>query len=95
MTGVTSPSRDLLGLIRELGVVLHPPVVVVHADLVVLVAAGRVVELHDHGDLRALADVDDVLRPELVRERRLAVAIEDLEVDRASTSRLLPAGARS
>jgi hypothetical protein len=46
-------------------------------------------------DLLALADVDDVLRPELVRERRLAVAIEDLEVDRASTSRLLPAGARS
>src|SRR3954452_13458185 len=45
----------------------------------------------DHADHLALADVHGVLRTELPRVRRLAVAIEDLEVDEVDVDGMEPA----
>ena len=44
-----------------------------------------------HADRLVLAEVDDVLRAPLVRQRRLAVAVEDLEVDEVDVERVEPA----
>ena len=50
--------------------------------------------LHDHAHLLALADVDHVLGTELVRERWLAVAVEDLEVGEVDVHRVEPSTRR-
>ena len=49
------------------------------------------VEAHDHAHRLVLAEVGDVLRALLVGEWRLAVAVEDLEVDQVDVQRVLPA----
>ena len=48
-------------------------------------------ELGHDADLLVLADVDHVLRAELVRKWRLAVAVEDLEIDEVDVDRMEPA----
>src|SRR3954469_12020695 len=70
-------------------VVLVHQVVAVHHVLALLV-----LEAHDHAHLLGLADVDDVLRALLVVLRRLAVAVEDLEVHEVDVDRVEPSAAR-
>src|SRR4051794_6988253 len=71
-------------LMHHVVVLMHEVVAVHHvlADLFAERAAGvGAAELDDHPDLFSRADIHDVLRPEFVRERRLSVAAENLEVD--------------